>query len=88
VPVIAALAQLRKYRHAVVVTAHRLAVDQAGAHAQRRHRLDDQREPRRPVVPVARQQPHAGGTAARHQPVAVMLDLVNPARTARRVLGG
>jgi hypothetical protein len=42
-PVIPSLAQLLKGRDAVLVAAHRLAVDQARAHPQTVHRLDDQR---------------------------------------------
>ena len=33
-------------------------------------------------------QPHAGGIAAGHQAEAVVLNLVNPAGTARGMLGG
>jgi len=47
-----------------------LAVDQARAHLERRDRRDNEREARRPVMPVAREQPHAGGIAARHSRLA------------------
>jgi len=39
-------------------------------------------------MPVAAEQPHVGGAAARHQAEAVVCDLVNPAGTARRMIGG
>jgi hypothetical protein len=38
-------------------------------------------------MPVAGEQPHASGITARHQPVAVMLDFVNPVRAGRRSVG-
>ena len=36
----------------------------------------------------AREQPNANRIAARHQPVAVVLDLVNPVGAGRRSIGG
>jgi hypothetical protein len=42
----------------------------------------------RPTACVAGQQPDASGVAPDHHAKAVVLDLVNPAGTARRVLGG
>jgi len=39
-------------------------------------------------MPVAAEQPHVGSAGARHQAKAVVLDLVNPAGTARRMIGG
>jgi hypothetical protein len=47
----------------------------------------DEREAASPVDAVARQHPDAGHIAARHQPEAVVLDLMNPAGAARRALG-
>ena len=41
VSIIAALVQLRKQCHAVLVAIHRLPVEQTGAHPQRRHCLDN-----------------------------------------------
>ena len=43
--VIAAVADALEARHTVVIAAHRLAVDDAGARAQPGQRRDDQREP-------------------------------------------
>jgi hypothetical protein len=38
-------------------------------------------------VPVAGEQPDAHGIPACHQPIAVVLDLVDPVRPGRRALG-
>src|SRR5215469_2158466 len=38
-------------------------------------------------MPVAGEQPHASGVTARHQPVAVVLDFLNPVRAGRRSVG-
>ena len=50
-------AQLLKCDYAVLVTRHRLAVDQTRPHLERLHRLDDQRIARRPVMAVASEKP-------------------------------
>jgi hypothetical protein len=42
----------------------------------------------RPVVTPARDQPDAHRIPARHEPVAVVLDLVNPAYAGRWLVGG
>ena len=86
--IIAATAQLRKHRQAIGIATHRLAVDQAGAHSQRRDRLDDQRVTRSPIMSVAREQPHAAALAAGHHPIPVVLDFVNPLRAGWWSLGG
>src|SRR5262249_61117030 len=70
------------------VAGDRRAVDQERARHERASGLGDQREAVRPVEAVAGQQPDAGDIAADHQAEAVVLDLVNPAGTARGVLGG
>ena len=70
---------------AVMVASDSLAVDQAGAKTQAAHRLQDQRIARRPVVAVAGEQPDADRIAAGHQPIAVVLDFVNPVRPSREV---
>src|SRR4029077_20440169 len=51
-------------------------------------RLDDQRIARRPAVPVAGEQAAPGAVAPRHEPEAVVLDLVNPALAGRGLVGG
>src|SRR5262245_30925202 len=54
--------------------------------AQRGRAYADQGESVRPVMPVARDQTDPRRVAADHEPKAVMLDFVDPARTARRAL--
>ena len=63
-----------------LVTAHYLAVDQAGPDLKAVHCLDHKREADRPVVAAAGDQPDADGVPASHEPVAVVFDLVNPVR--------
>ena len=53
-----------------------LAFDQAGPHFEVVHGLDHQRKAIRPVVAVPGQQPDANEISTRHQPIAVVLDLV------------
>ena len=72
-------------RHAVLVAAHGLAVDDAGARAQAGERLDDQREAVGQVVAGAAVQPHALAILARDDAEAVVLDLVHPGIAARRL---
>jgi hypothetical protein len=86
--VVLASAQELERGDAVLVATHRLAIDQAGAHSQRRDRLDDQRVTRPPIMSVAREQPHAGALAAGHHPIPVVLDFVNPLRAGWRSLDG
>ena len=52
------------------------------------HGLHHQREAVRPVVAPAGDQPDAHGVAAGHQPVAVVLDLMNPVGAGRGLVGG
>ena len=51
-------------------------------------RLDHQREPVRPVVAAAGDEPDANRIAARHKPVAVVFDLVNPVSAGGWTIGG
>ena len=51
------------------------------------HRLNHQRETVRPVVAAAGDQPDADRIATRHETIAVVLDLVNPAGSGRRTVG-
>jgi hypothetical protein len=67
-----------KGRHAPLVGAHHLAVDEARAHREVVHGLDHERETDRPVIASTSDQPDANGVAPAHQPVTVVLDLVNP----------
>ena len=52
------------------------------------HRLHDQGEAARPVVAVAGKQADADGIAPGHQPIAVVLDLVDPIGAGRGLVGG
>src|SRR2546423_6997434 len=65
-------------RHAVLVAAHGLAVDDTRARAQPGERLDDQREAVGQVVAGAAVEPHALAILARDDAEAVVLDLVHP----------
>ena len=77
-----------KNRDAVLAADHDLAVDQTRAAGERGDRGRDRRVAPRPVEAVAGQQADAGGVAPCHQPKAVELDLVQPAGTVGRLLGG
>jgi hypothetical protein len=78
--------QFLEDRQTVSITRHRLAVDDAGAHRQRRHGLDDQRIARGEVGAVPGQETNAGSATAGEQPEPVMLDLVEPVRSGRRAI--
>lgn len=52
------------------------------------NRFNDERIARGPVVTVAGDQTNADRVSAGHQPIAVVLDLVNPTGPRRRSLGG
>jgi hypothetical protein len=74
-----------EYRGSVPIAGDCLAIDQAGTHLEVASGLGDERKAPGPVDAVPCQQPHANGVTSRHQPEAVVFDLVNPAGTARRV---
>jgi hypothetical protein len=63
---------------AALVATHHFAVDQAGADLEMVHGFHHEREAGGPVVTAPGQQPDAHGIAPGHQPVAVVLDFVNP----------
>ena len=65
-----------------------LSIDQAGPHLEVVHSLDHKRVALRPVVAPAGDQPDAHGIAPCHEPEAVVLDLVNPVRAGRGLVGG
>ena len=65
-----------------------LSIDQAGPHLEVVHSLDHKRVALRPVVAPAGDQPDAHGVTSGHQPEAVVLDLVNPVRAGRGLVGG
>jgi hypothetical protein len=69
--------------HSLLVTAHHLAVDQAGAHLEVVHSLNHERVALRPVVAHAGDEPDAHGVAPGHEPKPIVLDLVNPVEAGR-----
>ena len=77
-----------EHREPVLIAGHRLAVHQAGTRLEAVHGLDDERIAGTPVMPVAGEEPDADRVPARHEAVAVVLDLVDPVWAARRALGG
>src|SRR5262249_43558482 len=64
--------------HAVVIASHRLPIEDAGARAQARQRLDDEREAPGEVVARSRIKPHAWTVFAGDDPEAVVLNLMQP----------
>jgi hypothetical protein len=79
-PAVAALAQL--WKTATPSSSQQIASPSISP--ERAHGLHDPREAEAPVDAVAGEQLQAGSVTARHQPVAVVLDLVNPTGTAPR----
>jgi hypothetical protein len=64
-----------------------LAINDAGAKGQHFHRFSGEREPIGKVMAVGSYQANAAASAVRQDPEAVVLDLVNPARSGRRFIG-
>ena len=87
VDLVAAAAQDVEPGEPALVAAHHLAVDEAGPHLEVVHGLDHEREAVRPVVAAPGNQPDADGIAPGHQPIAVVLDFVQPAGAGRRTVG-
>ena len=81
------VAQQLEHREAALIDHDGLAVDEAGAHRQASDGLDDLREAVGEIVAIPRVQPNATAVAPRHDAEAVVLDLVQPALAARRLLG-
>ena len=81
------MAQKLERSHSLLVTAHHLAVDHAGPHLEVVHGFHDKRVAARPVVPSAGDQPDAHRVAPGHEPVAVVLDLVDPIGARGRTVG-
>ena len=63
-----------------------LSIDQAGAYLVVVQGLGHQRIALRPVIAALGDEPDAHGIAAGHQPVAIVLDLMHPARPGWRLL--
>jgi hypothetical protein len=76
--------ELLEVGHPVGGAAHCLAVDDQGARPKARHCLPDEREPVRPVIAPTGEQPDPVVLLPDDQPVAVVLDLVNPLRSLGR----
>ena len=74
--------------HASLVTANNLTIDEARVHLEVVQGLDNERETVRPVIASPGQQPDAHGVPTSHQAIAIVLDLVNPVRTRRRLVSG
>jgi hypothetical protein len=85
--VVPPVADALEARHAIVAAGDSLAVDDAGARAQARDGIHDQREAVRQVIAGATVEFHALTVLARDDAEAVVLDLVNPRAAARRLFG-
>jgi hypothetical protein len=85
--IIAVVANVFKRRHAIVIARDRLSIDDAGARAQAGQRFDDQWEAPRQLIARAAVQPHARAILASNDPEAVVLNLMQPQLTGRRLLG-
>src|SRR6516225_10099701 len=72
---------------AVVIARDRFAVDDAGARAQVRQRLDDQREAMGEVIARTAVEPHLRAVLAGDDAEAVVLDLVQPLAARRQCVG-
>src|SRR6478735_10646877 len=68
----------------VVVGDHGLAIDQERRGLEAERGIDDGREAVGPVMAAAREASDARAIPAHHQPIAVVLDFVNPERAGRR----
>jgi len=74
----AAVANAVEQSDAVFITGNRLAVDNAGARAEARQRLDDQGKTVREIIAGAAVELHLCAVLAGDDPKAVVLDLVQP----------
>jgi hypothetical protein len=72
-----------KSGHALVAGDHRLAVDQKRLCLEASGGFDNRREAVGPIMAVARETANPRAVPAHHQPIAVMLDFVNPERATR-----
>jgi hypothetical protein len=83
----AAVANEVERGNAVVIASDRFAVDNAGARAQARQRLDDQREAMGEVVARTTKEPHSLAVLPGNDAEAVMLDFVQPLAAGRQLIG-
>ena len=82
------MAQELERSHSLRITAHHLAVDQAGPDFEVVHGLHHQRIALRPVVAPPGDKPDADRVTTRHEPKPIVLDLVNPIGAGRGRVGG
>src|SRR5262245_8898741 len=73
--------------HAIVVAAHRLAIDDAGARAQLGHHFHDQREAIGQVIAGAAVEPHLGAVLTSDDAEAVMFEFHAATARLRAALG-
>ena len=79
--------QRMEVRRPVVADNHDLAVDQERGGPEMRGSFDDSREAVGPVIAVTgKAADDAGAIPAHHQPIAVVLDFMNPQRAGRWLL--
>ena len=76
--IMAAVADEIERGNAVVIAGDRFAVDDSGARAQARQRLDDQRKASGEVIAWTAVEPHLRASLAGNDSEAVVLDFVNP----------
>jgi hypothetical protein len=74
-------------RSSILGTDDRLTIDQARARRQCRQRRDNLREAARELIALPREPLHAAVGAPSHDSEPIVLDLVNPADTGRRLFG-
>ncbi|AEZ50858.1 hypothetical protein DC1_00040 [Burkholderia phage DC1] len=86
--VVPARAQQLEHGQPVAIAADDLAIEDERPGAQRGGAREDLWIPLRPVVPVARQQPHALGIAGDLKAEPIVLELVQPVGPGRRCAGG
>src|SRR5262249_13690598 len=76
-----------KRGNAIVVAGDSFAVDDAGARARARQRLNDQREAMGEVIAWTTIEPHLRASLAGNDAEAVMLDLMQPLAAGRQLIG-
>ena len=73
--------------NAVLVASNRLAIDDAGARAQPRERINDQREATSEVIAGTAVEPHLRAGLAGNDAKAVVFDLVQPLAARGQLVG-
>ena len=85
--IMAAVANEIERGNAFVIAGNGLAVDDAGARAQARQRLDDQREAMGEVIAGTAVEPHLRASLAGNDAEAVVFDLVQPLAARGQLVG-